>query len=157
MKSSVIWYRPPSPSFPRAVDIRLPSPSDHSISTESSKPSDTIVPIESLSSRLDSATSPEVTTLRRTPPRILAPFPVARHGRTNLYQVILRRGVVTPQGAPLRQPLMREASGLVAQVERTAPVDITDSWMRRHIATSVIFSAPPTPTESPRGASVPLA
>jgi len=127
-KSPVIRCHPSSPIFPRVVGARSPDPSIRSISTESNESSDGIEPIKSCSTPLDSASSPGITMPRRV-----------QHARTSSYQGIPTRDVMVSQEAQLRQPFTPQSS---APVGRTAVVDITDSWLRRYIATSALLSAP---------------
>jgi hypothetical protein len=146
-RTSVIQYHPSSPILPPVVGARCPSPSYCSISTERNKPSDSIKQNKSRSTPLNSASSPEITTPRWVGPATLMTLPIAQHTETSFYQGIIAHDVTVSQGAPLQQPFTCQPS---APISRTAPMDITDSWMRHHIATSVILSARSTPIDSPR-------
>jgi hypothetical protein len=148
-KPLIVWHHRQSPIFP---GTQPPSPSNPSISTGCDRPGDNIKPVKLRSTPSDSAPPPGVTT---TPSATLVPSPNGHHAQaqSSFYRGIFTRGVTKTQGATLLQHFTYQSSAPVAQVGGTTPMDITDSWMRRHIATSVILSASPSSNNPLRGSS----
>lgn len=141
MKRSIIWDHSPLPASLPAVPTHLPGLSMHSISEEDNNPGDTI---KSISIPLYSASPPENTTPKLPLPPVPAPLPIAQRTQTGFCPVKFTRSVMSSQKVPLRRLVTDQPS---------TPMDVTDSWMRRHLASSIIVSPPTTLNDPLRGLS----